>query len=67
MFAKVFELVDILNSTLTCSDLIKNLKQTLGTYTAGSALTAGFFNGELKEEFSHVNHAGVFVHNDKTA
>ena len=65
--AKLFKSVDILKGALAGSDLVKDLEKSSCTNTAGSTLTAGFFNGELKEEFSHVNHAGVFVHNDKTA
>ena len=65
--AKLLESVYILESALAVGDLVKELKKTLGTNTAGSALTAGLVNGELKEELSHINHTGVLVHNDKTA
>ena len=64
--AKLFESVNIFESALAISDFVKNLKQSSGTYTAGSALAAGLVYGELEEELSHINHTGVFVHNDKT-
>ena len=65
--AEIFESVNVLESAVTVSDLVEKLKKTLGTYTAGSTLTAGLINGELKEELSHVNHTGVLIHYDKTA
>ena len=65
--AKLLKLVNVLESSLTVGDLLKNLEKSSCTNTAGCALTAGLVNGELKEELSHVNHTGVLVHNDKTA
>ena len=65
--AEVLELIDILESALTVGDLLKDLEKTSCTYTAGSALTAGLINSELKEELSHINHTGVLIHYDKTA
>ena len=65
--AKLFKLVDILKSALAGSNLVEYLKKSSGTYAAGSALTAGLVNGELKEELSHINHTVVLVHNDKSA
>ena len=65
--AELLELVYILESSVTAGDLVKKLKETLGSNAAGSALAAGFVNGELKEELSHINHAGILVHNDKSA
>ena len=42
---KVLESVDILERSLAVCDLVKELKKTLCTNTAGSALTAGLLHG----------------------
>ena len=67
MVSKLLELVDILHLALAGCDLIEYLKQSLGTYTARSTLTAGLVNGELKVELGDIHHTGILVHNDKSA
>ena len=42
-------------------------RRRLGTDTAGRALTAGLVDGELEEELREIDHAGVLVHDDKSA
>ena len=49
------------------TSLIKDLKETNRTNTAGRTLTAGLVYCELKEELSDINHTRIFVHYDKSA
>ena len=65
--AELFELLDIINFTLTLGDSVEDLVHSSGTDTAGSTLTAGLINSEVEEELSDINHTVVLVHNDKTA
>ena len=65
--AKLIQLVDVLHRALTAGDPVKDLKKSLHTDTAGSALSAGLVNRELKEELRNIDHTGVLVHDDKTA
>ena len=67
VFAELLELGDIFERAVTVGDLFEGFEKAHGTDTAGYALTAGFVNGEFKEEFRNVNHAVVFVHNNQTA
>ena len=64
VFAELFKLVDVFERTVSVGDLFEGFEKTNGTDTAGNTFTAGFVNGEFKEEFRNVNHAVVFVHND---
>ena len=52
---KLLESVEVLKLTVTCDDLVKDLKKSLSTDTARSTLTAGLVNCEVKEEASKVN------------
>ena len=49
------------------ADALKYFKHALGAFAAGRALAAGFFLAELHEEAGRVNHAGVFIHDNKAA
>ena len=65
--SKLFELINVRKLAVAAGDLFENFIHSAGTDTAGSTLTAGLINSEVEEELSNVNHAVVFVHNDKTA
>ena len=65
--AKLFHSVKVFKRAVALGDFIEQFKQSLCTYAAGCELTAALINRKLKEEFSHINHTGVFVHNNKSA
>ena len=67
VFAEFFELSDVFHRAIAVCDLFESFEKSHRTNAAGYALTAGFVNGEFKEELRNVNHAVVFVHNDQTA
>ena len=63
----LFELSEIVHSSLALSNLGEVFKESLCTDTAGRTLTAGFIADEFHIELGNVNHAVVFVHNDCAA
>ena len=67
ILAKLLKSVKVLKGALAVGDFVKYFKKSSRTYTAGSALTAGLVNRELKEELGHIDHTVVLIHNDKTA
>ena len=67
VFAEFFEFSDVFHCAIAVCDLFESLEKSHRTNAAGYALTAGFVNGEFKEEFRDINHTVVFVHDDETA
>ena len=63
-FLHVFE---SLFGALSFGDGGEHFEQTLRADTAGRALTAGFVDDEVHVEVGDVNHAVVFVHDDRAA
>src|SRR5690606_15345629 len=65
--AKALEQLHIALSALAFYDSVKNLEHPGGAYSAGHALAAAFLAGKVHKEPCHIHHAGVLIHNDKSA
>ena len=62
-----FQQFDIAVSAFASGDPFEDFQHSLGADPAVVTLTAGFVAGEVQEVSRHVNHTGIFVHNDHTA
>ena len=60
-----FKIFKVFHGCFAFGDLGEKFKHSLGTDSAGRAFAAGFIADEFHIEFCNVNHAVVFVHNDR--
>ena len=63
----LFKFVEIFQRSVALGDSCKNFKHSSCSDTARRTFSAAFINGKLEEEFRKVHHAGVLVHNYKSA